>query len=169
MITATIPYNFVKNRTDLGWREIRFGLDHQLIAPKVAIERAVDILVAEKSPSRDEVELASLSENESVRDLVFRLAEGVPPRSDDELKDKWLYLVLAWVFQIRESIADPLVLLEEIYSDFEYPAEMASFVRYMPMQGPDLRNQEQNEARLFDNWKDYLNNARERFAPKRNG
>lgn len=70
----------------------------------------------------------------------------------------------AWLFERRASVHDPLGMVEEVYSDFGYPPEIAAFVRYMPMVGPDLGNREQNEARLYDHWKSYLVEAGKRFA-----
>jgi hypothetical protein len=164
MTTVKMPSDFLRQRASLSWREIKFGLDHQLIAPQVAIDKATDRLCEPGDALPDEVELASRSGDDPILELVGRLAESEAGTSDDD-KAKWLYLVLAWLFENRTAVNDPLGIVEEVYSDFGYPREIASFVRYMPMVGPDLGSREQNEARLYDYWKSYLDEAAERFAP----
>ena len=164
MIVTDIPYEFISQRTELGWNEIRFGLDQQLIKPKAAVDRATEQLCHMDATPKEMVELASLSESESVVDLVSHLARNEAPVLGEQVKAKWLYLVLAWLFENRESLVDALGMVESVYSDFDYPKEINSFVRYMPMDGPDLGNREQNEARMFDRWKAYLNRAGKRFG-----
>jgi hypothetical protein len=49
-----------------------------------------------------------------------------------------------------------------VYADFEYPHEIASFVRFMPTtDGYDPRqfSKPENEKRLFDLWQKYLTAA----------
>lgn len=58
---------------------------------------------------------------------------------------------------------DPVRVVEELYSDFGYPNEIAPFVRYMPMVGPDLGDRATNQARLYDYWKSYLEIASKRL------
>jgi hypothetical protein len=163
MAVTDIPYEFISQRAELGWNEIKFGLDQQLIKPKAAVDRATEQLCRVDATPKEVVELASLTGSESVADLVSHLARNEAPVSEEQVKAKWLYLVLAWLFENRESLVDALGMVESVYSDFDYPKEIASFVRYMPMDGPDLGNREQNEARMFDRWKTYLNRAGKRF------
>ncbi len=164
MAIVEIPYDFIIQHVELGWTEIKFGLDHELVKPKAAIEKATERLCRTDAAPMEVVELASLAENEPVADLVSHLANAETPPAEEHVKAKWLYLVLAWLFEHRESLADPFGMVEKVYSDFDYPKEIVSFVRYMPMDGPDLGNREQNEARLADRWKAYLNRAGKRFA-----
>jgi hypothetical protein len=74
----------------------------------------------------------------------------------NELREAWLDVVLAWLYDHRAELEDPLEMVEAVYADFGYPAQIASFVRCMPMQGPDLGSPAANEQRLFERWKRYL-------------
>ena len=163
MITTKVPYDFLRDRVDLSWRDIQFGLDRQLITAQVAIDRATDRLDQSSDASVDQVELASRSASDSISELVDRLADAEAAPSND-VQDKWLYVVLAWLFENRQSVKDPLGMVEEVYSDFDYPPEIAPFVRYMPMDGPDLESLEQNEARLYERWKAFLDKASQLFG-----
>ena len=75
-------------------------------------------------------------------------------------KRRWLYLILAWLYENRASVADPLAEVEEIYSDFGYPQEVARFVPYMPPEPdeywPQPASQEEATERLMRIWGDYV-------------
>jgi len=163
MINIDIPYGFIASHTHLSWSEVKFGLDEQYIDPSVAIEVAVNRLCQTDDASADEIHLAGLSEDDSVSDVVCSLASSEAAKDVDNRR-KWLYLILARAYDLRESINDPLALVEEIYSDFDYPEKITGFVRYMPMDGPDLGSKDKNEARLFENWRAYLEKESSLFA-----
>jgi hypothetical protein len=163
-MTTKIPYDFMRHRVNLSWRDVQFGLERQLIAPQVAIDKATDRVSESDNASSNEVELASLSESDPILDPVSRLAAVENVADGEDVQARWLYLVLAWLFENRASVNDPLGMVEEVYSDFGYPREIAPFVRYMPMIGPDLGNPEQNEVRLYDRWESYLDEAGKHFA-----
>jgi hypothetical protein len=73
-------------------------------------------------------------------------------------------LVLAWIYEHRGAFLDPLQTVEEVYADFGYPERIAGFVRYMPMDGPDLGSREANEQRLMERWKEYLDATAPTYA-----
>ncbi|HEX3624565.1 MAG TPA: DUF2247 family protein [Verrucomicrobiae bacterium] len=164
MTVKEIPYEFISQRVPMTWADIQFGLDNQLLRPKAAIDKATEQLCDTDAAPRGVVELAIRVESESVIDLVSDLAKAEARSSDDVVKAKWLYIVLAWLFENRKSLVNPLEIVEEVYSDFDYPAQIASFIRYMPIQGPNLGSREKNEARMFDRWKAYLDEEQKRFG-----
>ena len=156
IVRLRIPYRFICDRTRLSWRDIHFGLVNELLDPKAPVALAIDqVGELEESPAAL-LDLAGLGEDEPMMEFVERLAEGEPGRSEDEIRRKWLYLVLAWIYEHRHEYSDPLQRVEEVYADFGYPEQVASFVRYMPMVGPDLGSREANERRLFERWKQYI-------------
>ena len=147
---------FIGARTSLTWREVLFGLENELLAPRAVVAVAVDRLAAEPAPLPALVELAGRGAWEWSRDLVEQLAATEPERAPGSVRAKWLYLVLSWVFEHRQMFSDPLQTVEEVYADFDYPEEMAPFVRYMPGTAPDSGSKEANESRLYERWKSYL-------------
>ena len=103
----------------------------------------------------------------ATRELVESLATATSDEDQEALRGKWLYLVLAWIFEHRASYPEPLQAVEEVYADFGYPEVIASFVRYMPTSDPDLGSKEANERRLLENWKRYLDERARDYAPLR--
>lgn len=73
--------------------------------------------------------------------------------NDEQAKEKLLYLLLAWLYDNQEHYSDVLGMIEEIYSDFDYPEGMVTFIRYMPVKQDTL---EAGEVDIYGEWKKYL-------------
>jgi hypothetical protein len=71
---------------------------------------------------------------------------------------------LDWLFNNRENYSDTLDLVVQIYSNFDYPENIAEFIRYMPSDDLDLGSLELNEGRLYEKWKEYLEHEKDRFS-----
>jgi hypothetical protein len=164
---SPIPYLFVCEHTKLSWRDALWGYEHQLIGWSTIVDLAMEKLY---SGSNDplEIELASLTKMETyqVGDLLRKIANATPEESSILVQRKWLYLLLAWLFENKASVSDPLEEVETIYANFDYPSEIESFIRYMPVTDdydPSAHTKDENEARLFDKWREYLINAQSEF------
>jgi hypothetical protein len=163
VVRLRIPYQFVRERTRMSWRDVRFGLVNQLLDARAPVELAVAQVGERAEPSVALLELAGAVKGEAAFELVDHLANEEPPHSEDEIRDKWLYLVLAWLYEHRAEVPDPLQRVEEVYADFGYPEQLANFVRYLPMEGPGLGSREANERRLFERW--YIDGAASKLSP----
>jgi hypothetical protein len=159
LIKLEIPASFVEGRTALSWREVRFGIENELLDPHAAVDIAVQQCAERDRPSTNLLELAAAREEEPTAELIDQLAESEASQPPAEIRRKWLYLVLAWTYEHRSEYRDPLGRVEEVYADFGYPEELAPFVRYMPLDAPDLGSREANEGRLLTRWKEYLDYA----------
>jgi hypothetical protein len=165
LVRLRIPHHFIQGRVPMTWRDVLFGLEQELLEPNAPVDFALEQLAREKEPVPELVELAGMDKQGQSRSLVESLARRDQDEATEEARRKWLYLVLAWILEHRDEFPDPLRAVEEVYADFGYPAEIASFVRYMPSNAPDLGSREQNEARLFARWLAYLEERRAAFAP----
>jgi len=165
LIRLSIPYRFIHERTPMSWRDIRFGLKNELLDPHAAVEMAVEQLGEREDPTGALIKLAWPDNYDPVELLVEELAEAEPPASEEEIRKKWLYLVLAWIYEHRDEDPDPLQRVEEVYADFDYPEEIASFVGYMPMTGPPLGSKEAAIRRMFQRWKLYIDDAARLYRP----
>jgi hypothetical protein len=153
-----LSLDFVRARATLTWAEIEFGIRNGWLDTDAAVELAMDQVARESSPSRDVLELASILQHERGRipELIERLARSGEPLS----KEKWLYLLMAWVYCNRSSFVDPFQTVEEIYQSFDYPEEITSFVRYMPAKDP----KEGGEDSMLRAWRSYLDEKQEIFG-----
>jgi hypothetical protein len=169
MTLQPLPTDFVLSHVSLTWREILWGYDHGWINCKGLTELATRRLTTNDPTPPAEVELAGLVVGESsrARALAEELASQERPLSDEVIKRKWLYLILRWLFENRERAADPFALVDELYSDFDYPDEVAPFVRYMPPEDgyyPSKHSETENYDHMLQQWRDYLIAAEKRFG-----
>jgi hypothetical protein len=88
-------------------------------------------------------------------------------RLEEEVREQWLYLTLAWIFEHMAEHSDPLRAVEEVYADFGYPASIANFVRYMPQDGPDLGSLKANEQRLVERWRNFIDERSAHYDSER--
>jgi hypothetical protein len=153
-----IPFFFIKGLTRLSWVEAAWGYHNQYIGWSDAVDLACDCFT-ENDPTV--VELAGLSKSEAFEagQLLDTLAAKACDGDEKMIKAKWLYLSLAWLFESRASSPDFLEGIEVIYSDFDYPADIAQFVNYMPATDgydPSAHSTEENHSRLLSKWRSYL-------------
>jgi hypothetical protein len=155
-----IPIHYVLGKMRPTWADLRFGLQRGYINETDVVEAAVEQVRDNPDATSTEIDLAGLLKNEvnHVRLLLHQLA-STPETADATAAKKWLYLVLAWLYDQRESLDDPLGAVEAVYADFGYPEEIVGFVRYMPPRDeyrPQDHSREENVSRLFRLWNEYL-------------
>lgn len=156
----------VLNSIELTWCELRYGIENQFVDDYCAVEMAIKNL-GEDDNSELILELASLNSNNDIAVVLDDLCKSESPALDISLANKkWLFITLNYLYYSRSDFEDPLGVVEEVYSDFDYPEEIESFVRYMPMIGEDLGSIEANTARLYKYWKEYLDSASIAFIEK---
>ncbi|WP_437779225.1 DUF2247 family protein [Sorangium sp. So ce1097] len=165
LVSLSIPYEFIEGKARLSWREVLFGLDERLLDPGAPAYLAAAQIAGDEVSAPPLVDLAGSEEAHETRSRVQALASAEPEGDVEEIRRKWLYLVLAWLFEHRGTLPDPLRCVEEVYGDFGYPERIACFVRYMPSDEPDLGSPALNEQRLLDKWKRYLELESSRYAP----
>ena len=156
----TIPLPFILDRTCLSWREAAWGYHNQHFSSSDALELAY----AHLSNGEEDVtivELAGLfkSQTREIGERLNKLASMEGDVEDASIKSKWLYLILSWLFENRGAFDDAFDAVEMIYSDFDYPEEMAPFVRYMPITdgyNPSVHSADENYDRLLAKWSAYI-------------
>jgi hypothetical protein len=69
---------------------------------------------------------------------------------------------LRWLYDNRDRFPDPLQEVAEVYADFGYPESISGFVKYLPPSDgyqPELHTKEENQQRLYQHWREYLDKA----------
>ena len=163
-LSIDFNYEFIISRVKLTWGDIEYGIENKYISSDIAIDHAMHELAECEDYSQDSIDLVSLNKGDTVYPYLRKLAEVSRELKDNiMIKEKWMYLILDWIYNHKNKYSDPLGIVEKIYSDFDYPEIISNFVRYMPSNEVDLGSVELNEARLFKNWQDYLEEQFKRF------
>ena len=156
---GVLPTTFILEKASVGWRDLLWGYENKFLGWRSIVEFS-EKRIPEVSDDLA-VSLANFTKEDAgkVGNVLRDLAGKEPIISDEKIKEKWLYIVLSWLFEKRSEFSDPLACVEEVYADFDYPDEIAGFVRYMPVtDGYDTSKHtpEENEKRLQSKWKEYL-------------
>lgn len=133
--------------------DLRLGLSLGLISPPTAVALARDAVgLGATDPSVTEVAALQPEDVAGVRVALRAVdpedAELYPPSS----VRLWAFLELKAAYELRDRLADPLAVVEQIYADFDYPPAVAAFVRYMPP-APDAPT---GEGALLERWAQFL-------------
>ena len=158
-----IPYKFVISRTSLSWQEVSYAIQQGFLTPHSAVEHANEIIKSHDVFPDSILELASLNKGDPVHELLEELMASERLLSAECISNKWLYLLLAWIFENRKSYEDALAVVEGIYADFDYPEGIESFVRYMPGESSGAGDGQENLDRLFARWEEYLKNESKKY------
>jgi hypothetical protein len=151
LVKFTIPPGFALRRVLPTEAELAYGFLHDWIGLSGAVEIARARIDSGSGASSALEKLAVLDDDDVVAGASLLTSMAGKPVPNDAWRI-WLFLSLAWVFEHRETLHDPLGLVEMLYADFDYPREVASFVRYMPPPpGEDV-----GVEALCHRWSDYL-------------
>jgi hypothetical protein len=169
MTPKPLPCDFVIGHVPLTWREALWGYEHQWIDWTCLSDLATNKLSSEDHNKPAEVQLAGMQPVESAEagTLAQNLANEEPSISEEKTKRKWLYLILRWLFENRSFFSDPLAIVEDLFCDFGHPLEIATFIRYMPPSDdyqPQHHTRAENESRMYENWRSYLDSAERQFG-----
>ncbi len=104
-LSIVIPLTFIIDKTDLTWGELYFGVQCGFIHPEAAIQKAEKLIAQEVEISASLFELASLFKHEAFLAVPYlsNLAEQEPMQSITFIQEKWLYLVLSWLYEHQEE------------------------------------------------------------------
>lgn len=165
MSVKVVPYNFIQANIEATWQDIAWGYERGCADIDAVKSFATDRLLGGSADPR-EIELAGLLDSDLARasELMRTLLTSEGAQNEERLQKRWLYLQLAYLFENRGEPDNALGKVEEIYSDFDYPAEIASFVRYMPTEDgydPKAHTHAENLDRLISNWRSYLEQERQ--------
>lgn len=159
---------FVDNGLNFCWYSVKVGWDLQYLTSEEVSNFAIYYL--EQHPNivnkyiseiifgikNDEMETYLSDVLESLR------LERIEKNSSIWNKEwrKWRYCIMKNIVQNSKNDAELLERIEEVYADFGYPEDMASFIYYVPVDEAaiSLHNLNQNEARarLVQKVKDFI-------------
>ncbi|MEM6160100.1 DUF2247 family protein [Erwinia sp. P6884] len=155
-----IPFDFIDKNSHLSWCDVKWGYENNLITSDVLIKKAEkNVLAGNYTNSELELSFIIPGEVNHVAHFLKDLCSELDPEDDLITKRKWLFIVLYWLWNNRNSFEDPLAEVEMIYADFDYPSEIEGFIKYMPPSDgydPSKHSQMENINHLMNKWKNYL-------------
>ena len=161
MIPRPLPDDFISRQPLATWSEIHFGQEKGWVGWRSCINQAIRKIGEIEDPGETLIELSEASKESASRvfELVMDLARSEHFQSESEIKTKWLYIVLSWLYENRSAIENPFREIEILYADFDYPDEIEAFVAFMPPKDgwrPGEHSQLENRERMQRLWQEFL-------------
>lgn len=130
LVKFALPAEFVLARATPTPHELVYGYQHGWLDDEGVVQVAEAALSMGVTLPDAVEELALLLRDDRYRvaELIRAVAEQIPandaalPRENPSRL--WLYLALDWVYEHRADFVEPLEVIEMIYADFDYPAEI---------------------------------------------
>jgi hypothetical protein len=120
---------FVAGRLRPGWKDLLWVARHHWL-DVAAISEFADSLAGEDV--RADVGVAAMDGDE---DALLKLLEREAAQDDtsnDLVCDRWLRVLLAWLYEHRGLYADPWAILEEVWEAFGHAELLSGLIRWMP-------------------------------------
>jgi len=168
-LKISFPYEYAMNVAVLNWHDVLFAIDQGFIDHRSAIEHAQIALEGDNYPQAV-LDLACIDADEavfphSIRPYIDELADIVDEERKLESKDKIMYILLRWVYEHKMDYDSPLDISTIICDNFGFPESITYFAwRFSPMREPDLGSPEKNIARVFDYWRQFLEEQHEKWT-----
>lgn len=136
MISSLLSDRFLSLIPSWHWGAVSFGFSKSFLTSRQV--RLVSAIIAEENPvwTNDPrvIQLIESGESDPILHLLDSLAAEAGP-SPEGFNDFWARVTLSALGTNLKSLADPLGIVEAVYSELDYPKVMAQFVRYMPCEG----------------------------------
>lgn len=151
--------DFLVERAELKWADILWGYKHRLIGWRIPVAIANSRMT--ESPYHTLlVQLAELKKDADWR--VGKILEALAnsdSSSEEASHSKWLFLALLWLYENREGVENVFDALRQVYVEFGYPDAISAFIPFMPPNDgydPTAHTSEENRARIFLKWEEFL-------------
>jgi hypothetical protein len=162
LVSFRIRADYVMARAVPTAPEIACGVEQGWLSPSDAVAIAVEKLDRGclLTPPEERLALLLVDDLDEVPALVSELGVGFEPM---ELRERlWLFLALDWLADHREDFDDPYEVIEMLYADFGYPAEISGLVRWMPV----AEGEPTGIGAIDEKWGRYLASTRQLYVAR---
>ena len=163
-LSIPVPSTFLKGQFPMRAAELAFGHARGWIKPHDVVDALAWWWGEGAKLDACDVQIASLLPDELWKlQQLLDASTGSQGVSEAAARSLWLYLLLAWLFEIRDRLEDPLGAVESVYCDFSHPREIEKLIKYMPAgEGGPV-----GETGLIERWREFVERRRQELAHDR--
>lgn len=160
MIEIPPTLEFCLEAVHLSWSDVLWAVEKGIFGWRDVQKFAVANLDKIESSSFDlDTQIAALGKNDASEIMDLARSASSSEGGGIDTAARWRFLLLKWVYENRPLFANSLGVVEDLYAEFGFPQDMEAFVPFLPPSDgwePTKHSQAENEMRLFDNWRRYL-------------
>ncbi len=164
-----IPYSYIAKYVKLNWYDILFAVEHNFLKIESIREHALKVIAINPYCEAVIYELAiffnDFYSDYDIINVVYKLSYKVSEEEKNEVQEKFLYVILSWLYDNKNNVTAPLEAIEIIYADFNYPNEIQELIRYMPNDDVNISSLKGNIGleNIYNKWRVYLNCRKEKY------
>jgi hypothetical protein len=147
----------------LSWSDLLYGLEQNYVDEKEISDYICCSLTITHPKEAYEIAVTPIENQHLIHQLLSTLASQSKEKTTNTT-EPWLFLSLSFLFDNKHLYNNIYEELEILYSDFNYPEELAPLIRYMPPSD----GTEGSKDYLLKNWKAALSQYEQLFAERRN-
>lgn len=119
-----VAFSFFSGKANFTWADILWAYRFKLIDEYAIISFAEQMVIEHSASNQLEIDLFLTKQQHHSYDvelLVVKLADN--KLTDEESKNKWLYIVLLRLYENSSNMTEAEIWdeLDNIYADFDYP------------------------------------------------
>lgn len=147
-----VPYSHIKSITKLTWCEIMYGIEEGYVDFDIVYQHASYIFQNSHFSNNAIAKLMTSNNDRESQDYIIELAEEELEYDPMKISEKWLYIILSWIYNERYNYDDPIGHIEYIYEIFNSPAELTPIVMHTPSNDPHLDEPEKYHEKIYKLW-----------------
>ncbi len=120
--------DFFKNLPPLSWGEIFFGYENKLLSFDLVCLLAKQLVDSLTNPLEEEFALAYF--DTPYYEFLEHLKALSKKDTPANIQEKWVFLLVRWVYENKDNFEDISEIIALIYCDFEHPEELRYMVPY---------------------------------------
>ncbi len=125
-------YDELMDMVSLSWSFVAYGVVHRFIGTEVAVSFCLDEISRKGASDDNDIALLYSSDNDSERLELIKSRVPEDELENNYLSHQWMRVLLWMCCQKVGDVDSLLGCVELIYAEFDYPKEIAPFIRYMP-------------------------------------
>ena len=142
---------FVVEKLRVGWKDLAWTAANHWLDSKSLVE-LTDGLAEGDEELRVAIAIAALDQNETALNAIIDRQAVSDETPDVTVRERWMRLAVAWLYEHRELFDDPWAVIEEIWEAFGHAELLNGLIRWMPtpMGG------QPGEEGMLERWRTYV-------------
>jgi hypothetical protein len=139
---------FISDRESLTWADLHWAAGNGWLTDEALLDFA-DSLAANDDDLRVEVNVAASSADDQELQAVIEREASIEAASPEAIREKWMDLAVAWLYENRKLLPDPLAEVEQLWAAFGHPSNLNHLIRSAPTEpGAAL-----GDAAIMNRWR----------------
>jgi hypothetical protein len=142
---------FVGERIEAGWKDLVWAASNHWLDTKALADLA-DAIPGASDDARVAVAIAAMDRDDAALKAVLDEQARNDVVSEAVVRERWMRLVVAWLYLNRGLFEDPWAAIEQVWEAFGHAPELNGLIRWMPVPPGG----EPGEQGMLKRWREFV-------------